>query len=249
MTLSILNWNDTAITATTASTQIHTYQVPQGYINATQMCTANGKQLKHWNENKRVKAFIEVLSTSLGITIDLLIIQITDGANDIRGTWVHPRIAINIGQWISPEFDVWVSGEIEKIINRKVEPAPQPQLPPDERLSKLVDCLQFLDIQVQNPRYKQALQDIALDVLGVNSAPQLPQTIEVWRGVVEIAELMGYQQAKDLSTRSKLGKYVSRFADELERRQEKRLCNGTQRLCWIYLDGDRIREVIGSFFQ
>ena len=27
-----------------------------------------------------------------------------------QGTWVHPRVAINLGQWISPAFDVKVSG-------------------------------------------------------------------------------------------------------------------------------------------
>lgn len=49
------------------------------------------------------------------VGVDLLIHIITTAQNNLRGTWVHPRIAVNIAQWISPIFDVQVSGWVYEI--------------------------------------------------------------------------------------------------------------------------------------
>jgi hypothetical protein len=80
-----------------------------GYINVSELCKAGGKAFKHWNVNDRSKAFLTVLKRSVGIPTDLLISSIMTGPNETRGTWAHPQVAINIAQWISPEFDVQVS--------------------------------------------------------------------------------------------------------------------------------------------
>jgi len=87
-----------------------------GYFNATEMCQNNGKR---WNDYWRLdatKAFISELSRSAGIPADLLIHQISTGPNHLRGTWVHPRVAVDLAQWISPAFKVkvneWVAGKI-----------------------------------------------------------------------------------------------------------------------------------------
>ena len=77
-----------------------------GYVNATALCKASSKQLKHYLELKSTKAFIDELSRSVGITTDLLVQIINKGANELRGTWVHPQVAINLGQWASPKFAV-----------------------------------------------------------------------------------------------------------------------------------------------
>jgi hypothetical protein len=45
----------------------------------------------------------------MGIPIDRLVVSVTTGPNDLRGTWIHPQVAINYGQWLNPEFAVWVS--------------------------------------------------------------------------------------------------------------------------------------------
>ena len=129
------------------------------------------------------------------------------------------------------------------------QPAPQPvpQLPPaDRRVVELTQALQTLGIDLNNPRYSQSLQDYALDILG---AKTLPVSTERWVGVVELAEEMGYSHAKELNHRSALGRYVSaKGGGDLHRIQEKRLCNGTQRPCWLYLDCDRLRHLIDSYF-
>jgi len=38
------------------------------------------------------------------------------GSSQKKKTWVHPQVAINIAQWISPRFDVKVSGWIYEVM-------------------------------------------------------------------------------------------------------------------------------------
>ena len=94
----------------------HTYQgsliqqrAVDGYINATAMCKAAGKEWAHYNSNATTKAFFAALAGSLGIPRDQLTPSILTGANELRGTWVHPQVAVHLAQWLSPEFAVKVS--------------------------------------------------------------------------------------------------------------------------------------------
>jgi len=87
-----------------------------GYINVTNLCKAGGKQFKSWNRLDKTRAFLQVLSTSVKIHTDLLIKMNTGGLNEDRKTWVHPQVAINIAQWISPSFDVKVSAWIYEVM-------------------------------------------------------------------------------------------------------------------------------------
>jgi len=80
-----------------------------GYLNASAMCKAAGKLFGHYRENKQTMAYLEELAGSIGIPIDRLVVTIMDGANDLRGTWVHPYVAIHLAQWLSPRFAVQVS--------------------------------------------------------------------------------------------------------------------------------------------
>ena len=86
-----------------------------GYINVTNLCKAGGKQFKAWNRLEKTKAFLRVLSNEVLISTSLLIKYKTGYGSD-QGTWVHPQVAINIAQWISPSFDVKVSGWVYEIM-------------------------------------------------------------------------------------------------------------------------------------
>ena len=79
------------------------------------MCKAGGKEFKNWNKNEKTKRFLEVLSSTVLIrTVELL--KQEQGGNGERHTWAHTQIAINIAQWISPEFDVLVSKWVYEIM-------------------------------------------------------------------------------------------------------------------------------------
>ena len=87
-----------------------------GYINATLLCQRAGKFFGNYNQSSRTQAFLQELSTVIGIPITATptqpgLVQIIQGGNDKRnqGTWVHPRVAISLGQWLSPKFEVMVT--------------------------------------------------------------------------------------------------------------------------------------------
>ncbi len=88
-----------------------------GYINLTQLCKSGNKAYSKWKENKNTEAYLEVLSSSLRIRRDDLIVY-ESGSNQNRATWGHPQVAINIAQWISPEFNVQVSKWIFELQNQ-----------------------------------------------------------------------------------------------------------------------------------
>jgi hypothetical protein len=91
------------------------YREEDGFINITNLCKAGGKEFKNWNKNEKTKRFLEVLSSTVLIrTVELL--KQEQGGNGERHTWAHPQVAINIAQWISPEFDVLVSKWVYEIM-------------------------------------------------------------------------------------------------------------------------------------
>ena len=115
-----------------------------GYINITNLCKAGNKEFKHWNSLEKTKPYLKELSRSVGIPTDLLIQSVTGGKNEDRKTWVHPYVAINIAQWISPQFDVKVSSWIyEVMLTGKID------------ISKTKS---FQQLRVENKEYKLRIQ-------------------------------------------------------------------------------------------
>ena len=92
-----------------------------GYINATLLCGRAGKSFGHYHAAKQTKEFLEALSLEIGIPISNLV-QIIRGRGDklTQGTWVHPQVAIHLGQWLSPAFAVKVSSWVTEWISGNV---------------------------------------------------------------------------------------------------------------------------------
>ena len=88
-----------------------------GYINVTNLCKAGNKKFYGWHRLDKTKAFLRLLSTEAQICASALIKTNKGGNNkNQQFTWVHPQIAINIAQWISPAFDLKVSGWVYEIM-------------------------------------------------------------------------------------------------------------------------------------
>jgi len=81
-----------------------------GYVNATAMCKAGDRRWNHYVTNDRTAEYLQALSRSAGIPADLLVASIGNGPNHLRGTWIHPRLAVDLARWISPAFAVWMDG-------------------------------------------------------------------------------------------------------------------------------------------
>jgi hypothetical protein len=80
-----------------------------GYISATALCKSVGKQFSHYYALKSTKDFIAELSVETNMPEMQLVHIISGGNAQLQGTWVHPFIAINLGQWLSAKFAVKVS--------------------------------------------------------------------------------------------------------------------------------------------
>lgn len=93
-----------------------------GYVNATALCHDEGKLFGDYVRLKTTKDYLNELSRSMGIPIDHLVYSIKTRSNENRGTWVHPKVAIHLAQWLSPRFAVfvtnimmdWFSGALER---------------------------------------------------------------------------------------------------------------------------------------
>ena len=80
-----------------------------GYVNATAMCKAVGKNFADYRRLATTEAFLSELASDMGIPISTLLVTRKGGIAAEQGTWVHPDVAINLGQWCSPKFAVAVS--------------------------------------------------------------------------------------------------------------------------------------------
>ena len=88
-------------------------QVESGYINATAMCKAAGRQWGHYWATQSAKEFAHELALDIGIPISKLIFSFRGRPAESQGTWIHPRVAIHLGQWLSPKFAVRVSAIVQ----------------------------------------------------------------------------------------------------------------------------------------
>ena len=91
-------------------------QREDGYLSATDMCQACGKQIKHWNENKSTHEYLEALSTDVGIPTTELIITIQGGIPQNQGTWVHDLVATELARWLSPSFSVQCNKWVRELL-------------------------------------------------------------------------------------------------------------------------------------
>jgi hypothetical protein len=120
-----------------------------------------------------------------------------------------------------------------------------------DQKTKAIELIQSLlegDINKIDPRKTQVLTDYLMNVaiegkqLPSNETPKL-------RGVVEIAEEMGYPEAMSLKIRGNLGKFVKASEVGNLAQKERRLVNGTMRPIYCYPDTDEVRAVIAEFFE
>lgn len=100
-----------------------------GYINATALCKAAGKTWSDYRRNDRTIAFLEELESETGVPIAQLAISISGGDRHLQGTWVHPQVAVNLGQWLSSKFAVRVSKWVSDWMSGRGAPTAPAPLP------------------------------------------------------------------------------------------------------------------------
>lgn len=130
--LVVRTWNDAPISRRDGD----------GYADATAMCRANGKDLFDYQRLDRTAAYLQALAASLGIPADQLVITTTTGRNHLRGTWIHPRLAVDLARWLCPAFAVWMDGWL--LESMAALPARQPGFTPDDAFEAIeLACASF----------------------------------------------------------------------------------------------------------
>jgi hypothetical protein len=81
-----------------------------GYVNATAVCQANRKRWNDYARLERTEAYIAALAADAGFPATGLVVSIKGGRPELQGTWIHPRLAVDLARWISPAFAVWMDG-------------------------------------------------------------------------------------------------------------------------------------------
>ena len=192
-------------------------QRPDGYMNATKMCQAGGKLLGDWRRLKWVNEYLAATQRSMGIPIDQLVIVVDDGPNDLRGTWIHPRLASRLAQWISPEFAVIVDGWVIDIFEGRQPVVQQPQpvaLPtPQERLNVIRLGMDLLDrLGGMDDRTCLALKDLTRNILLEDKLkqPALPSGERLEWPVSDRLLHLGYKRA-DSDTLKAIGQVASKL--------------------------------------
>jgi hypothetical protein len=88
-----------------------------GYINATSLCKAGNKRLDNWMRLEGTKKLLEAFST-VEESEGTKFLYIKQGGNSkLQGTYMHPDLAIQLGQWISVDFSLQVSRWVRELLN------------------------------------------------------------------------------------------------------------------------------------
>ena len=96
-----------------------------GYIHATAMCQAAGKHFPHYMTNDTTQEYMNALSLDVGIPTSKLVKVIKGRGDRVKqGTWVHPKVAIHLAQWLSPDFAVQVTNWVYDWMNGRTPIVP-----------------------------------------------------------------------------------------------------------------------------
>ena len=210
------SWNGTPISRRTSD----------GYVNATAMCKANGKQWSKYRESDRCQTYLDALAETSEIRMFDLI-QSRQGQGG--GTWVHPQVAVDLARWISAPFAVWMDGWFLESI-QQAQPTPVETTPPRLREAEVIALVErsivlFERLGGLDQRDELLFKDIVRsNVLTASSGLLLgaPTDEELTLGD---AWLEVFQQALPRSQFCAAGKLVARayreeFKEEPPRRQQ-----------------------------
>jgi hypothetical protein len=238
--LSVLDFNNNGIRFQERNGQL--------WVSLTDMAKASGKLVADWNRLTTTKEYLHELESVMGIPIT----ETTQGGiPENQGSWAVKQVALKFAAWCSVRFEIWVYQQIETLLSTgKVElEQSNPELPPsDIRVVQIVSALEKIGLELNNPRFNQALKDLACDILGFNQN-KLPavENKEIWCGVAERAEQLGYPVAAVTRFRSPLGKFVK--GKGLVSKMEKRLCGGTEREINLYQVCERLDNSIHAYMK
>lgn len=199
------DWNGNKIMQLSKPTKIAKHEVPSSYVNVTQLCKAHDKQFNDYSRLESTKEYLEGFSRYTGIPVDLLVVTITTGKNEHRGTWTHPEIAIDAAKWINVDFRIWANQTLREVmtaqsIQAPSQPSSAPQLPTPtpQEISSVIDLI-FQSTAV-DPNLVAGAKANAI----IKQHPQYAAAIEAAKGALTVPVESSLLNATEVG--SKIGK-------------------------------------------
>jgi hypothetical protein len=93
------------------------------YINAIQLCKANGKLFNDWYSLETTKKLITDLKTEITNNTPIDIIEsngIESNNSIIEEIWIHPKLALKLAFWISPNLILDISNWICNLYDKHI---------------------------------------------------------------------------------------------------------------------------------
>jgi|TARA_R100000084_G_scaffold22413_2_gene7943 hypothetical protein len=234
--LQTRSWNGTPIPRRTTD----------GYINATAMCKANGKNWSAYRETDRCQGYMDALAHSSEIRgIDLVESRGGNGG----GTWIHPQLAVDLARWISAPFAVWMDGWFLEQVSpvRDTQPVLAPTvLDTVDRSINLLERLGGVDERAQ-----MLLRDVVLNT-AMKSAGGTAPALEPVKELTLSENLieLGCPSHKATPLAAKIGKEIKglyRRRNGREPKSQDQLVNG--RRCSVALYERDFLDWLKSDFQ
>lgn len=145
---------------TVISRQLHGSLVEQrqrdGYINATalssayKLATGKRRDVAHWLELERTTETLNHLSSITGIPVIELYQSFRGSPENGGGTWIHPKLAVRFGIWLSDEFGYQVEQWVEEWVLKGQSTVLDPKvLELESKLETALETIAQLQAQVQ----------------------------------------------------------------------------------------------------
>jgi len=235
--LQTRSWNGTPIPRRTTD----------GYVDATAMCKANEKQWNDYFRTDRATQYLEALSVETGIPFSNLCFRTRGGA--YQGTWVHPRVAVDLARWISAPFAVWMDGWFLEQVSpvRDTQPVLAPTvLDTVDRSIQLLERLGGVDERAQ-----MLLRDVVLNTAMKSAGGTAPafepvKELTLSENLIEL----GCPSHKATPLAAKIGKEIKglyRRKNGREPKSQDQLVNG--RRCSVALYERDFLDWLESDFQ
>lgn len=221
--------------STTKSLVLHQFndtpirqRAKDGYLDATAMCRATEKLFNDYARLQSTKDFLIALESDTGIPVTEQIQSVRGGSPELQGTWVHPFVAVNLGQWCSPLCAVFVSKLViawtETTKNSRKARKTSRQLTPAER--------ELEELEIRRLHAKAAVRQERLDALVATHSADVPAVSTPIQQLSIIQWLYQKGKALNLVDETLFGKECTRLS-----RFEERLIGQVADRRWRNEDG------------
>ena len=129
-----------------------------GYVSVNDITRGTKKSWCNYRKNKNTKKFIKELK----LTTNLSKYQLINGSSS-HNRWIHPYIAINFCQWISPQMSVQISKFVYNFISGSFIPSEFTkyiQTMSENKILKIELELNKSSFELENKKLKKELDDL-----------------------------------------------------------------------------------------